>query len=166
MSVPAYVMSSDGPMSTDDIVISFIGGENFHAKADVIVGWKGIGKEFTITKSEGALISEIDNRPAFDVYRKYFKIECDPGLVVGQTIEFPLCFVDGKYFFVRCPLLLNPDGSIVMMMDDLYEGQKVRLSFGAPDVILDELVGKLKPVLRDDGAGLRADNFRLHPVGP
>jgi len=148
MSVPSYVLSSDGPMSTENIVLTYIGGENFHAKADVIVGWKGIGKEFTITKSDGALVYEIDGQPAFDVYRKYFKMECDPGLIVYQTIEFPLCFIEDNYFFIRCPLLLNADGSMTMMLDDLHEGRKVRLSFGTPDVIMNELAEKLNAMAK------------------
>lgn len=146
MTSPAWVLSSNGHISTTDLVVTYIGGEEFQARADVIVGWKGIGKEFQITKANGALINEIDGAPAFYVYQKYFKMDAELGLLVEKTIEFPLCFVDRGILFLRCPLALNPDGSMVMMMNDLKEGMKVRLSFGSMDVILDELATKLDEV--------------------
>lgn len=146
MTSPAWVLSSNGRISTNDLIIAYIGGDEFEARADVIVGWKGIGKEFTITKAEGALVSEIDGAPAFNIYKKYFKIDSEPGLLVEKTIEFPLCFVNKGILFLRCPLALNPDGSMVMMMNDLKEGMKVRLSFGSMDVILDELASRLDEI--------------------
>ncbi len=146
MSVPAMVFSSEGEMSTTALVMTFIGGENFHARADVIVGWKGIGKDFTATKSEGSVLYEVDGAPAFDLYRKYLKIEAQPGMVVAQTIEFPLCYEADGMLFLRCPFILNEDGSITMMMNDLRPGQKIRLSFGSPDVILDGIAAKLNEI--------------------
>lgn len=146
LTMPAKVLSSDGQISTSDLIVAYIGGENFEARTDVIVGWKGIGKEFEITKSDGALVSEIDGEPAFNIYKKYFKMDTEPGLIVENTIEFPLCFEDEGILFLRCPLALNPDGSIVMMMNDLTEGKKVRLSFGSVDVIIDEVATKLNEV--------------------
>jgi len=146
LASPAKLLSSDGHISSSDLIVTYVGGDNFEARADVIVGWKGIGKEFVITKSDGALVSEIDGMPAFDIYKKYFKIDADPGIIVEKTIEFPLCFEDEGILFLRCPFILNPDGSMVMMMNDLKEGRKVRLSFGSVDVILDELAAKLDKI--------------------
>jgi len=146
LTTPAKVSSSSGRISTTDLVVTYVGGENFEARTDVIVGWKGIGKEFTITKAEGAHVSEIDGMPAFDIYKKYLKIESEPGMIVESTIEFPLCFEDDGILFLRCPLLLNEDDTMIMMMNDLAEGKKVRLSFGSMDVILGELASKLDEI--------------------
>jgi len=146
MEKPPKLLSSNGEISTDSLVMTFIGGENFHARADVSVGWKGIGKEFTVTKSEGPVVYEIDGKPAFDLYRKYFKLKMQPGMVVSQTIEFPFCYEDDGMLFLRCPFILNEDGSIVMMLNDLNVGKKIRLSFGSPDVILEEIMENLDDV--------------------
>jgi len=146
MSYPAKVYSPVGELSTSDLIVTYLGGENFHARADVMVGWKGIGKEFTVTKSEGPVLYEVDGKPAFDLYRKYFKINTPPGMVVAQTIEFPFCYEHGGFFFLRCPFILNEDGSIVMMLNDLKVGQKIRLSFGSPEVILEEIASKLNQI--------------------
>jgi hypothetical protein len=34
-------------------------------------GWKGIGKEFTITKSYKNIVEEVDNKPILEIYREY-----------------------------------------------------------------------------------------------
>jgi len=146
MSVQATLFSSDGNMSSSALVMSFIGGDNFEARTDVIVGWKPIGKEFTVTKTDGPILYEIDGMPAFDIYKKYFKIECPPGMIVNQTIEFPFCFESDGRLFLRCPFILNEDGSMVMMLNDLYNGQKIKLSFGSPDVIIESIISKLNEI--------------------
>ncbi len=146
LSVTASLFSSDGPLSTSALVMTYIGGENFHARTDVIVGWKPIGKEFTVTKTEGPTLYELDGIPAFELYKKYLKIASKPGMIVNQTIEFPLCYEDDGALFLRCPAALNEDDSIVMMFNDLCVGQKIRLSFGSPDVILDDIAAKLNDI--------------------
>jgi len=146
LSVQAMVFSSGGNLSASALVMTFIGGDNFHVRTDVIVGWKPIGKEFTVTKSEGPVLYELDEAPAFELYKKYLKIESKPGMIVAQTIEFPLCFEENGVLFLRCPFILNEDGSMVMMMNDLDNGKKVRLSFGSPDVILDGIAASLNEI--------------------
>jgi len=146
LCAPAMLFSSDGEMSATALVMTFIGGENFHARTDVIVGWKAIGKEFTVTRSEGPVLYEVDGAPAFDLYKKYLKIETKPGNIVAQTIEFPLCYEENGMLVLRCPFILNEDGSMVMMMNDLHNGQKIRLSFGSPDVILDGIAAQLNDI--------------------
>lgn len=146
LQVQPVLFSSDGNISATALVMTFIGGDNFHVRTDVIVGWKAIGKEFTVTRTEGPILHEIDGMPAFELYKKYLKLDPKPGLIVSQTIEFPLCFEADGELFLRCPFVLNEDGSMVMMFNDFYNGQKIRLSFASPDVILDSIAAKLNEV--------------------
>ncbi len=59
------------------IVIVFYGGEDYHVDSIKVTGWKPLGREFHVTKSQGSLLQELDGIPAYDVYYKYLNIKND-----------------------------------------------------------------------------------------
>ena len=78
--------------SETSIVIVFYGGEDFHVDSIKVTGWKPLGREFHVTKSQGSLLQELDGIPAYDVYRKYLNINNDENF---STIPWnSLCFMN------------------------------------------------------------------------
>lgn len=132
-SVPC-VFSSAGDYSEENIVFMLSGGENYHIISTYVTGWKPLGKTFTITKVSGEVIYEIDGDRAYNVYNKYLNIGNNQ-YFFSNSLEFPLIFNRNGMNILCAPVACNEDGSLVMA-SDMSEGEKVRLSYGDPWMIL------------------------------
>ena len=130
----AYVFSNDGESSNNSIVFRFMGGKDLHVCTFQISGWKTLGMEHVVTKSDGKVLYELDGQPAFDVYYKYLNIENDRNFF-RNTLEFPLIYKNGDSTILRAPTGSNRDGSL-MMTANIAEGTHVRMAFGDPETIL------------------------------
>lgn len=62
-------------------------------------GWKGLGTDFTVTRSKGNVVFEIDGKPALDLYTGFLNISEEDLPIMG--IEYPLMIKnnDGSTFF-------------------------------------------------------------------
>ena len=128
------VFSKGNGFSDHGIVFLVMGGSDFHTYSTLIAGWKPLTRKFRITKSDRALLYELDGEPAFNIYQKYLKINRSDNLV-SNTVEFPL-FMDYKGVPVlRCPLGINDEDALVMATEVL-EGTDVRIAYGDPETIL------------------------------
>lgn len=133
-STDSCVFSSAGGFDTTGILVLFFGGEDFHVNSFKVSGWQPIGKNFVVTKAKGCTIYELDGMPAYNVYKKYLRIENDENLFVN-ALEFPIMFERDGVRIVRAAAAGNADGSLVMSAD-VEEGTIVRLSYGEPDTIM------------------------------
>lgn len=135
--------------SETSIVIVFYGGEDFHVDSIKVTGWKPLGREFHVTKSQGSLLQELDGISAYDVYRKYLNINNDENFFYN-TLEFPLFYEHNDTTILRTPVSSNADGSL-NMTSDMDIGSVVRISYGDPSTIVDSI---------------RHDSQRLAQFGP
>ncbi len=143
------VFTKDYGFSESSIIIVFYGGEDFHVDSIKVTGWKPLGKEFHITKSEGSLLQELDGIPAYDVYHKYLNIKNDENFFYN-TLEFPLFYEHNDTTILRTPVSSNEDGSI-NMTSDIDIGSVVRISYGDPATIVESI---------------RQDSRRIAQFGP
>ena len=123
--------------SETSIVIVFYGGEDFHVDSIKVTGWKPLGREFHVTKSQGSLLQELDGIPAYDVYHKYLNIKNDENFFYN-TLEFPLFYEHNDTTILRTPVSSNEDGSI-NMTSDMDIGSVVRISYGDPSTIVESI---------------------------
>lgn len=133
-STDSCVFSSVGGFDTTGLIVLLFGGEDFHVNSFKVSGWQPIGRNFVVTKAEGSTIYELDGMPAYNVYKKYLKIENDENLFVN-ALEFPLMYEYNGAKIVRAPAAGNADGSLVMSAD-VKVGSIVRLSYGEPVTIM------------------------------
>jgi len=133
-STDSCVFSSVGGFDTTGLIVLLFGGEDFHVNSFKVSGWQPIGRNFVVTKAEGSTIYELDGMPAYNVYKKYLKIENDENLFVN-ALEFPLMYEYNGVKIVRAPAAGNADGSLVMSAD-VKVGSIVRLSYGEPVTIM------------------------------
>lgn len=139
-----YVFSKGNGFTSHGIVFLLLGGSDFHASSTYIAGWRPLTRQFKVTKSNGAVLQELDGEPAFNIYQRFLKISKSDNLI-SNTLEFPL-FMDYKGLDVlRCPLGLFDDGSL-MMATEVPEGSTVRIAYGDPETILRSI--------RHDGQGI------------
>ncbi len=118
------------------IVTVIFAGEDLHLYMDNCLGFKEIGVEMLVTKTEGDnIISEIDHRPATEVYSKYLRVS--PGKYFVQNVcEFPMMFHRKGCVVARVPSAYGEDGSI-HFTSDVVRGESLRLSYGSADNLLD-----------------------------
>lgn len=100
------------------------------------LGWQPIGKEMTITKSEGSRVYTIDHIPAYQVYQEYLGINTNSNIF--KVIEFPLTICKHGLNVARAPFLRYDDDSIGFF-GDIAEGEKVSFSFGHVEMILEQI---------------------------
>lgn len=134
--------------STHDngIVAIVFAGKNLHLYMDNCLGFKEIGLEMRVTQTKGDhIITEIDHKPAMEVYSKYLNVKPNK-YFVHNVCEFPLIFSQNDCIFARVPFACGEDGSIYFIAD-VEKGAKFRLSYGNPDNlfnIIDQSVQNLK----------------------
>jgi len=132
-SPDSCVFSSVGGYSRSGIMMLFFGGDEFYVESRKISGWKSIGRNFHVTRSEGDVLHNLGGIPAYEVYNKYLNIKNDDKFFYS-AIEFPLLYEHNGVSIVRAPKSCNQDGSLVMY-SDIEEGSIVRLSYGEPKLV-------------------------------
>lgn len=128
-----------GKRAGDNKIVSVIfAGTDLHIYMDNCLGFKEIGVEMAVTKTEGDnIISEIDHRPATEVYSKYLKVS--PGkYFVENVCEFPMIFHRKDCVIARVPSAYGEDNSI-HFTSDVVKGERLRLSYGSADNLLDTI---------------------------
>jgi len=65
------IVFTNKQISDYGLLALIIDEEKIDVKGEAVSGWKPVGTEKTITKSDGRRIFTIDNQPAFDVVKKY-----------------------------------------------------------------------------------------------
>lgn len=115
----------------------FYGGADLHVDSRKISGWKPIGRNFHVTRSDGNILYELGGVPAYEVYNKYLSIKNDQNFFYN-ALEFPMLYEHNGVSIVRAAGASNPDGSL-SMSSDIDEGSIVRLSYGEPQLIEEKI---------------------------
>ncbi|WP_029544060.1 diguanylate cyclase [Selenomonas sp. AB3002] len=128
------------------IVAVIFAGDDLRLYMDNCLGFKEIGLQMVVTKTEGDhIISEIDHKPATEVYSKYLNVTPN-SYFVHNVCEFPLIFHRKNCSLARVPSNFGEDGSIHFTAD-VVKGETFRLSYGNPNnlmQIIDQSVNGLK----------------------
>jgi PAS domain S-box-containing protein len=120
-------------VSSNCAVCAVLLGDELEVLQDYNLGWRAVGPTFTVTRSDGARVYEIDHRPVKDVYRDVlgsFAVENMP----ASTIEFPLILKDDNMQIARSMLSVAKDGSI-LYGGNLEEGSEVRFGIGSRNLV-------------------------------
>lgn len=107
------------------IAISF-SGKKLLAQNRYNLNWTPIGKEFTITASEGNLIKQIDNEDAVDIFKRYLGQEVFNNNAAALP-DFQMLYREGKTVVSRTPMMV--DGKHLIFAGPLAQGQKVQFGF-------------------------------------
>ena len=122
---------------TNGIMLIVFSGAELHVNAEYLLGWKPLGKEMTITHAIGSTcISEIDDIPAARIYEKYLNVKPDKFMLLN-ICEFPLLIERNGFTIARIPPIYDEEGRLYFGAD-VYQGEKLRLSYGNPQEILKE----------------------------
>lgn len=64
----ACVFSSLGGYQEKGIVFVLFGGEEMHLESSFLTGWKPLGLNLEVTAADGAILQELNGRPAYETY--------------------------------------------------------------------------------------------------
>ncbi len=117
---------------TDSIPVLLLCGE-FHFSYGVATGWRQVGEVGRVTRATGAVVHEIDDKPAIDFYRKYL----GPG--TKPTAELPLAILNARdaseYLRASWGVVDETTGAVTFLAT-VPEGARVRLTLADRDEIL------------------------------
>jgi hypothetical protein len=107
-------------------------------------GWKAVGTEKTITKSEGRRIYTIDNIPALDICLKFSGLSIDdPNLPIELVINFPLQLQrENGNPVMRPTFMINWDDHSLMASGKVPQGSKVRFSLPPDFDVIDKVINE------------------------
>jgi len=108
---------------------------NFKIGIGVKHGWIPVGESMKVTKSEGAVIHEINGAPAVKIYEDYFGEEAKimrTEALAKLAITYPLGMkvAGSDELLIRDPITVDEHGSITCAAE-IPEGSEVRLMVGS-----------------------------------
>ncbi len=109
---------------------------NFKMGIGVKHGWIPVGEPMKVTKSNGAVIHEINGAPAVKIYEDYFGVEeakvLHTEVFAKLAITYPLGMkvVGSDELLIRDPITVDEHGSITCAAE-IPEGSEVRLMVGS-----------------------------------
>ncbi len=144
----ANVLVKGSPLTYEGMAVVLYYGKTLNVTSDYVLGWKGLGRQFVVTKSNNKQIIEIDKMPAYTIYEKYLNLS----IADRDMIVFPLLVEEEGTKYIRTAHTINQDKSMSMFVN-IPVGTKVQLSYGDKNTILDGTYNKaleiadLKPEL-------------------
>ena len=110
----------------------------------------------TVTKGSGSIISKLDGRPAFEVYREYAKtkgVELTPATSGAFFIanELGVYFLDGVHH-ARAPVGVGENGELHLIAS-ISEGASVCILDGEPDAMIEACTRAAKQARQNVGEG-------------
>jgi len=128
----------DGEHCYEQGVISVVfSGNNLYIEPFTYLGWQPLSKEMTITEIGELSVKSLDGKPAFSVYEKYLGIKADDSFF-QNSLEFPFLFYRNGQMIARTPFFVNEKDGSIQMVGDVKVGEKVRIGYGNPQMILAE----------------------------
>ncbi len=123
-----------------DAAVGFLMGGSVRFGVGTRHGWRSISRPREVTRSDGALIREIDNRPALQFYQDYLQdaaADITNETVAQMCCTYPLGFqVEGEAEpIVRYPRALTPEGHLVVG-GEVAQGSAVRLMWANRDSVV------------------------------
>ncbi len=134
----SFVFNNNEIIKDGVVAICFL-GEDTHIQVNTSLGWNALGPWFSITGVTAEnIISELDYKPACFIYEKYLAIPFEE--FEQENLVFPLVLERNGQPILRHPARATRDGTIVMH-GDCQLGERVRLAYGDPAKILDDVQG-------------------------
>jgi len=100
-------------------------------------GWMPIGIPMKVTKSKGAVVYELDNRPAVSIYEDYFgkkaeELKKEPLARMAITYPLGIKIAELDEYLIRDPITVDENGAITCAAE-IPEGSEIRLMIGSKE---------------------------------
>lgn len=100
-------------------------------------GWKPIGAPKKVTKSTGAILYELDGKPAVSIYEEYFgkkaeELKSEPLARMAITYPLGLRIPNSDEYLIRDPITVGEQGEINCAAE-VPEGSEINLMMGSKE---------------------------------
>lgn len=113
-------------------------GEKLHFACDYNLGFRSLGKELVVTKSdEVGMVYEIDNKPAFEIYGEHLGIEKND-YFFENTSSFPFMLRQNGHYLARVALNYRKEDGALGFASQIPVGSTVSLGYATSQYLLDE----------------------------
>ncbi len=142
----------DGEVASGAVAGAGLSGK-FSMGIGVRHGWIPVGIPMKVTKSEGAVIHELDNRPAVSIYEDYFGQKADElkeEPLARMAITYPLGMKtpDLDEYLIRDPITVDEKGSITCAAE-IPQGSEIRLMIGSKEKAIEAAEDAAKRLMRE-----------------
>jgi len=100
-------------------------GDDVIARCASASGWHGFGLDRVVTRSEGAVVHEIDGVRALDVYRRYLGDE--DATLPSTALVYPIAVIDDGREIIRSVSAIDQVSGAITLFGDVPEGSRIRL---------------------------------------
>lgn len=127
---------------------------NFTIGIGVRHGWVPIGMPMKVTRAQGAVLHELDGKPAISIYEDYFGARADElrkEALARLAITYPLGLKIPEYqeeYLIRDPITVNENGSITCAAE-IPEGSEVRLMIGSKEKAVEAAEDAARHLMRE-----------------
>ncbi len=151
LALSRTVVGLNGTPQQGIVVAVGLAGDSLQVSTGSVGGWDLFGPERVVTRSETAVVYELDGENALDVYRRYlgpFAAE-----LPGVALLFPLAVWahPGAPMAVRTILAIDADTGALRFAGDIPQGSTVRLMRTTTDKLVDGAASAAK--FATDGTG-------------
>lgn len=128
-------------------------------------GWVPIGHPMKVTKSEGAVVHTLNNRPAVSIYEDYFgtkaaELRKEPLARMAITYPLGIKIPDLDEYLIRDPITVDEKGAITCAAE-IPEGSEIRLMIGSKEKAIEAAEEAARKVISDLRADQAAPKFVL-----
>ncbi len=139
---------------------------DFSLGAGVRHGWVPIGLPMKVTKAQGAILYELDGKPAVNIYEDYFGQKAEElrkEALARLAITYPLGLKIPEYeeeYLIRDPIKANEDGSITCAAE-IPEGSEIRLMIGSKEKAIEAAQDAARRLMKEFADDKTAPKFVL-----
>lgn len=125
--------------------------DKIDVKGAAVSGWKPVGTEKRVTKSEGNWVFTIDDEPAMDVIKKFLGTEMLTSTKSDGLDSYPLQFQrEARKPIMRPVVLWNKDDQSVMLGAPVVEGSTFRFSLPPDLEVIDTVIDSTKAIRENE----------------
>lgn len=121
------------------VVAVAFSGEDLDIVLHTYMEWHPLSKVMTITGVDGMHVTTIDDKPAFAIYEKLLGIKADDRFF-QNSLEFPFLIERNGQTIARTPFFADEKTGAIQLVADVKVGEKFRIGYGNPQMILAESV--------------------------
>lgn len=116
-------------------------------------GWIPIGIPMKVTRSDGAVVHELNGRPAISIYEDYFgekagELKKEPLARLAITYPLGLKLPEFDEYLIRDPITVDEHGSITCAAE-IPEGSEIRLMIGSREKAVEAAREAAEKLMRD-----------------
>lgn len=172
-TITTYIFTNNKVIE-DGLLFLIINSDKIEVKGIATSGWETVGIEKTITRMEGSTVYTIDDKPALDMFLKYYNISeetFENNSMSTLGMQTPLQIIEeGKKPVLRAVMFANKDDRSILFGGRISENAKVKFSILPSFDIIDKTVDEIRSLQtilpETDAVLLFSCGARLNAFGP